>query len=432
VSRPCILFVNQHYWPDVASTGQHLTDLAEHLAAGGMDVSVLCGRGRYLAGTLEVPNRETHNGVTIRRVRTTGFGRGSFVGRAIDYAGFYVQAIALGLFGRRHDTVVYLTTPSLLSFVGRVVKTFRRQRYGVWSMDLHPEVEEALGVFKKDGMITRLLHAVGRAGDRGADFVVDLGPHMKRRLLGRGVAESRTHTIPVWSNKDEIRPVPPAENPLRAELGVNDRFVVMYSGNAGLAHRFDEVLDAMLRLRNDHRFLFLFVGGGPRRADIERFAATHEIENFRYLDYFPRERLAESLSLGDAHLLTLRHDMAGLAVPGKLYGIMAAGRPTIVIGPAACESAETVRDRRIGAVIDPHVSEAADPASSTAAGTLVGCLEAWYRNSDERDAIGKRARAAFLAEFERDIACHAWHDLLLRRVGETRSAALDAPRAAAL
>ena len=59
-ARPSLLFVNQHYYPDFASTGQHLTDLAEHLAAEGYDVSVLCSQGRYLAGTLEVPKREVH------------------------------------------------------------------------------------------------------------------------------------------------------------------------------------------------------------------------------------------------------------------------------------------------------------------------------------------------------------------------------------
>src|SRR5690606_9453597 len=128
--KPSLLFVNQHYYPDFASTGQHLTDLAEHLAAEGYDVSVLCSQGRYLAGTLEVPKREVHRGVTIRRVRATAFGRGTHLGRLIDYASFYLQVLLRVLVGRRYDYVVVLTTPPLLGTLGAVARALRGQRSG--------------------------------------------------------------------------------------------------------------------------------------------------------------------------------------------------------------------------------------------------------------------------------------------------------------
>lgn len=356
---------------------------------------------------MEAPKCEVHNGVSIRRLASTGFGRGTLVGRALDYASFYVQVLSRGLFGPRRDCVIYLTTPSILSFVGRVVWTIRGQRYGVWSMDLHPEIEEALGIFREGRPFTRLLHACARAGDRGAEFVVDLGPHMKRRLVARGVEEARTRTIPVWSWKEEIEPVAPGENPLRAELGLDGRLVIMYSGNAGLAHRFDEVLEAMRRLAGRSDLYFLFVGGGPRRAEIERFAETHAIRNFRYLDYFPRDQLKHSISIGDVHLLTLREDMAGLAVPSKLYGILAAGRPVIVIGPRASEPAETVETGGFGMVIDPEGDER-DPVDA-----LVSALHE-LQDRELRAQMGRRARTIFLERYERDVACRQWAGLLRR------------------
>src|SRR5207237_1624462 len=79
-----LLLVNQHYYPDVASTGQHLTDLAEYLASEGYSVEVLTGRGKYVAGRMNAPEVEVRNGVQIRRVRTTSFGRASHLGRIID------------------------------------------------------------------------------------------------------------------------------------------------------------------------------------------------------------------------------------------------------------------------------------------------------------------------------------------------------------
>lgn len=408
--RPSLLFINQHYYPDFASTGQHLTDLAEHLAEDGFEVHVLCSRGRYLAGKLQAPKEEVHNGVTIHRVDGTSFGRGSHLGRIADYASFYAKALRRVLFGRRFDAVIVLTTPPLLVVLGGLAQRLRGQRYGVWSMDLHPDAEEALGMLRPGSLALRILHTLNDWGYRNAEFVVDLGAYMKARLRKKGVAAERLHTIPVWSKRDEILPTPVEGNPLRAELGLQDRFVVMYSGNAGLAHRFDEVLKAMQALREHPSLYFLFVGGGPRRAEIEAFIAEHGITNARYLDYFPREQLKHSLTLADAHLLTLRPDMAGIAVPGKLYGIMAAGRPTAMLGPEASEPAQTILRERVGFVVDPAKPSATD--------RLIGGLLDLAADPDEARAMGERARAAFLAQYEQEVACRMWGTLLTRQLAD--------------
>src|SRR4051812_24096981 len=141
-----LLFVNQHYYPDVASTGQHLTDLAEHLVGQGWNVEVMAAQGRYLAGRMPAPSREVRNGVLIRRLPTASFGRGRQLGRLADYVSFYVQVLVRLLLGRTRTGVVYLTTPPLLSVIGAIVRLIRGQRYAVWSMDLHPAAEIASGM----------------------------------------------------------------------------------------------------------------------------------------------------------------------------------------------------------------------------------------------------------------------------------------------
>lgn len=402
-----LLFINQHYWPDVASTGQHLTDLAEHLAKDGFDVEVLCASGKYLAGDLDVAVREIRNGVRIRRVKTTSYGRKSNLGRMVDYASFYAKVVGRLMFARKHDLVVVLTTPPLLGFACATFGKLRGQRYAIWSMDLHPDAEEALGMLRSGSLLTKVLHGVNGFGYRKADLIVDLGPVMKQRLLGKDVAENRLKTVPVWNKADEVFPIAHENNPLRDELGMSDKFVVMYSGNAGLAHRFDEVLEVMLRLRDHPTVHFLFVGSGPRRVEVEAFISSNSIRNAHYLDYFPREALANSLSVGDVHLLTLRNDMGGIAAPGKLYGIMAAGRPVIVIGPGRSEPAITTLEENVGVVVDTAAMEA-----SAAADLLENELLRLLNDSDERTRIGEHARQVFLAKYEQAVVCAAWSRLM--------------------
>ena len=399
-----LLLVNQHYFPDVASTGQHLTDLAEHLAREGYAVEVLTGRGRYIAGRMDVPEREVRNGVSIRRLRTTSFGRGSNLGRIVDYLSFYLRVLATLLFERRRDGVLFLTTPPLLSFLGAIARVVRRQRYGIWSMDLHPDAEIASGMIRGDSVVARLLEWANATGYRKADFVIDLGRYMKARIVAKGVAPERTHTVHVWSAKEEISPVPREENPLIDELGLRDKFVVMYSGNAGVVHDFRDICGAMRQLKDDPRIYFLFVGDGPRRAEIEEFARAHASRNFQYRGYFGREQLRYSLSLADVHLISLREPFVGISVPGKLYGIMASGRPALFVGPKACESVETIIESACGAVADPEAGDAV--------GKMIETLRVWQRDPVLVQALGSNAREAFERTFERDFGCRAIEDVV--------------------
>ena len=398
-----ILFINSHYYPDVASTGQHLTDLAEHLARRGVPVEVFTSRGHYVAGRVDAPAREVRNGVRIRRVRTTAFGRTSRLGRLVDYATFYARAFWMVVTRRELTGVVFLTTPPLLGVIGRVARMIRGRRYGIWSMDLHPEAEIAAGMVGARSPLGRLLTGLNAAAYRGADFVVDLGPYMKARIAATGVSAERTHTIAVWGHVEPTHG-PDGVRALRSALGLDGRFVVMYSGNAGIVHGFDDILDAIRRLRNDPRIYFLFAGDGPRRREIEEYTARHGVSNFSYRPYFPREQLGDALAVADAHLVSLRPAFVGISVPGKLYGIMAAGRPALFVGPAQCETADTIREAGCGDVVDP--------AAGNGAAQVVAVLNRWSANPTEAREAGDRGRTVFRARFGPARNCDAFERVL--------------------
>src|SRR5689334_7835226 len=125
---------------------------------------------------------QARNGVSITRLRTTSFGRAKHIGRVIDYLSFYVRVLGALLFGPKRDGVVFLTMPPLLGFLGAIARVVRGQRYGVWSMDLHPDAEVASGMLGEGSLLAKFLEWANATGYRYADFVVDLGPYMKRRI----------------------------------------------------------------------------------------------------------------------------------------------------------------------------------------------------------------------------------------------------------
>jgi glycosyltransferase involved in cell wall biosynthesis len=400
-----ILFINQYYWPDQASTAQHLTDLAESMAARGYECHVLCSRGRYQPGEPKPKACEVREGVRIHRVAATSLGRGGTWARMTDYLSFYAGAIVQAVLLPRFDVAVTLTTPPIIGLIGTLLKWLKQTSHVYWSMDLHPDASLALGRMSPRQRWVRALSWLSGWVYRRADRVVVLGPYMADRVVLKGVDRARIETIPVWSRREQIYPIPRAANALRKDLGLGDAYVVMYSGNLGLAHSFAEVLAAARRLRDRRDVVFLFVGGGPRLAEVKAIQELEGLTNVRFLDYVPRAHLHVSLSMADVHLISMRPEMTGIVAPGKLYGVMAAGRPALFIGPDHCESADTIRLAGCGLTIAPGDVDA-----------LVAALTLLADDPSLARQMGERGRSAFLTTYERKLCCERWHELIAELV----------------
>lgn len=402
-----LLFINQYYWPDRASTAQHLTDLAESLADRGYECHVLCCKGGYQGDRSASPSNEVHNGVHIHRVGSTALGRRSMVRRMTDYLSFYARAMVKAVTLPRFEVTITLTTPPIIGLIGVILSRLKRTRHVFWSMDIHPDAGVALGLFSKRNLLVAALGKLSDSVYRAADRVVVLGPYMADRIAAKGVRPNRIESIHVWSRRDEIYPVPREGHPLRASLGLEGKFVAMYSGNMGLAHSFDDFLESARRLRHRDDVVFLFVGDGPRRKEVVAAKEAEGLDNVRLLDYFPREQLHASLSLADVHLISMRREMTGIVVPCKLYGAMASARPALFVGPEHCETADTIRRSNCG-----HTIRMGEPES------VVAAIEALAADPRAASAMGERGRAAFLAEFEREECCSRWSWMIGSLVGE--------------
>jgi glycosyltransferase involved in cell wall biosynthesis len=330
-----------------------------------------------------------------------------------DYLSFYARAVISAFRLPRFDAVVTLTTPPIIGLIGTLLRLFKGTRHVYWSMDLHPDAGIALGRMSRRNPLTRGLQWLSDLVYRRADRVVVLGDYMGERIAAKGVPPEQVAMIPVWSRRDEIFPVPREGNPLRKSLGLEGKFVAMYSGNLGLAHRAEEFIEAATRLRDREDIVFLFVGGGPRLGEVREAKQARGLDNIRLLEYFPREQLHHSLTLADAHLISMRPEMTGIVVPGKLYGAMAASRPTIFVGPKHCETADTIRQAGCGHTIEPD--------------DVDGLVSAIARLADDPSLarrMGERARSSFLAGYERKLCCDRWNHLVASLLVDPRPRAM--------
>ena len=139
-----------------------------------------------------------------------------------------------------------------------------------WLQDIYPEVAIRLGVPLVKGPAGQTLAYFRDASLKAADTNVVVGERMAEYVMLRGISPDRVHVIHNWSDDEQISPVTHADNPLRRGWGLDDKFVVGYSGNLGRAHEFETILAAGERLRNDPRIVFIFIGGGHRMDELDR------------------------------------------------------------------------------------------------------------------------------------------------------------------
>jgi len=376
-----VLLLNQFFHPDLAATAQIATDLAIDLARAGAEVTALATSGSYLGGG-KLPAEEIHEGVRIVRVPCTSFGKGSIPRRLADYGSFYASA-ALRLATReRPDIVVAMSTPPLVAVLGAGMRAVGA-RFVYWVQDLYPELAIEFGVLTRRSPATRVLEFASRTVLRQADAVVALGDAMAQRLIANGARESRVHVIPNWADGTGIRPIAHAENPFRREHGFDGKPVFLYSGNMGRGHDLATLLSAAHAMREEA--VFAFIGDGAKRPEVE--AAARECPSIRLLPYQPRARLSQSLSAADVHLIAQDASTVGLIEPSKLYGILAAGRPVLYVGPASSEVARTIEREAVGRVI--------------ANGNVDGVVQALRELGETRDVLGARARVAFDMAYDR-------------------------------
>jgi len=348
------LLLNQTFYPDHVSTAQHLSDLALRLVERGHEVTVLSSRRAYDNPQKRFPRRELWRGVRICRVGSTGLGKTAKWRRAVDFASFNLFCSIRAILLPRHDVVVALTSPPLISVIGACLAKLWRSRFHYWVMDLNPDEAIAAGWLKHGSLAARILARMSLFSFWRADRIIALDRFMRDRIVSKGVVPEKIKVLAPWSHDEHVRFDVAGREAFRGKHGLKDKFVIMYSGNHSPCHPLDTLLGAAARLAQDPRFVFCFVGGGSEFRRIQQMIqeppaptlhsprSNAPRSNILCLPYQPLDQLAGSLSAADLHVVVMGDPFIGIIHPCKIYNILSTGAPVLYIGPSPSHVSETL------------------------------------------------------------------------------------------
>jgi glycosyltransferase involved in cell wall biosynthesis len=345
-----LLVINQYYAPDVASTGQLAAEICENLAASGTEVHVVTGQPSYTADSVEAPAYEIRNGVHIHRIEVGIKGRERRVERILGYVKFLLGAnrMARAIVNiEKPESILTFHNPPFVGWIGARLARKHNLRFTYAPYDIHPDVLIATGWLRLPRPIIWLWEAVNRYIFGSARSVIALGEGMRNTLIfGKGVSSSKVQVVPLWG-RPEFSPAT-RDAGIRAELGIDEHaMMLLYSGNMGIMHHLEEILDAAAELR-DAPVRFVFVGDGAKRETLLERVERNKLCNVQFLPFQTEERFARLVAASDVCLVVLEPGLEKLAVPSRSFTFLSAGKPLMTLMSPEADVARLITENFAG------------------------------------------------------------------------------------
>jgi colanic acid biosynthesis glycosyl transferase WcaI len=390
-----ITLVSQVFYPEMSSTSQLFTSLMEEFTENGWEVEVVCGR----IGRASVESDSLHNRMKINRIGISINSNSRIIWRAIGYISFMAGLVKYFLLRRVNSKVIVLTNPPFNPMLFLLISIFRNVSFDLFLLDIYPEGLERLksGVLKK--FIFLPWKKLNKISYRRCDAIYVLGRDMQNLITqDYGISEKKVIYLPHWSAIEPSCTVRFNETKASKRHNLQNKFVVQYSGNMGLWHDIESLVRAANELKEYKSICFHFIGDGIRKIKARNLASELGCDNIIWSPFVPLGDLHDSLSACHVSLISLRPELKGIAVPCKLYGIMASGRPILSAAPEGSELALTLEEFRCGANCRPGDFK-----------SLASEIKKNFHNRDLGETMGSNGYNALKENF---LVEHAYHRLI--------------------
>jgi glycosyltransferase involved in cell wall biosynthesis len=333
-----VLFLSNYFPPEVNALANRTSEHARQWVREGGTVEVVAGpphfpEGRIYEGYANRLGFERLHGIDVMRVPMYVAPNQGFLRRTVSYVSYMLSATWFADRTRTEPGVVVASTPQFFAgLAGWLVSRRRRRPFVLEVRDLWPESIVQVGAMRR-GLQIRALEWLEGVLYRSADHVVIVSPAFRAHIEARGVAPERITVLPNGVDSTWLHePVPAAEAAaLRAELGVEGKFVVSYLGTVGMAHGIEVLLEAARRC-SDPDVVFLVVGAGAEWPNLRQVARREGLSNLRMIGKQSRRRIRRFYAASDVSIVHLRDRPAfRKVIPSKMFESMAMELP-IVLG----------------------------------------------------------------------------------------------------
>ena len=357
-----LLVYAHYYYPDVASTGQILTELCEGMKET-FDITVICVVPSY-TGKIEEKYKtqriykENINGINIVRVRVPEFQKSNKVSRIKNLLSYFFNSLIATLKIEKQDYIFTISQPPILGGILGVLGKWIKGGKLIYNIqDFNPEQTMAVG-YAKNKLLLNTVMMIDKFSCKQSNEVIVVGRDMQETLRNRfnNKKVPENTFINNWIDEKEIYPL--SENhpkivAFKEKYNLQDKFIIMYSGNIGLYYDLENIIKVIGKFKGREDVIFAFVGDGTVKKEIESYATENKLNNVTFIPYQDKADLVYSLNSADIHWVVNAKGIKGVSVPSKLYGVMAAGKSVLGVLDEGSEARLIVDECNCGVCTEP-------------------------------------------------------------------------------
>ena len=354
-----VLLYTYNYYPEPIGIAPLMTELAEGLVRKGHKVRVVTAMPNYPERKIypgykgQLYKREVRNGVEIDRCFVAIHPKPGLIGRAMLEGSFITLSFIKAISGWRPD-VILSTSPSLPACLPvALTKKIFRCPVVLSLQDILPEAAIQTGLIS-NALAIKVLEKLEKFAYASATKISVITPSFATNLRTKGVANPKISCISNWVDVNFVSPQPKQNNAFRHKHRLQDKFVVLYSGNIARTQGVRTIVHAAQQLQNHPDIQFVIVGESSRLADLKALTQQLGVSNVKLLPFVDRKELPEMLAAADVSLITQKKNVIGFNMPSKTQVIMASGRPIIASVPAEGTTASAIRKSNSGLVVEPE------------------------------------------------------------------------------
>ncbi len=356
-----MLVYANYFHPEVASTSQLLTELCMELSKD-FEITVICSVPCY-TGKIEKKYQqkkyyfENLEGIKIIRVSVPEFDKTKKLSRIKHILTYFCRSIKMSFKVGKMDIVYTISQPPILGgTLGYIGKKITKGKLVYCIQDFNPEQIMAVN-YSKNSLLLKLLLKIDKFVCKKSNLVITVGRDMQQTLINRFDNKKVPNNIVInnWMDEKDVYPLKKADPKVidfKKKYKLDDKFVIMYSGNVGLFYDLENLVKVFEKYKDSKDIVFAVVGEGAVKKNLMDYCKEHKMNNVKFIPYQAKSDLIYSLNAADVHLVTNAKGIKGVSVPSKIYGCLATNVPIFGILEKDSEAWQIIQKSNCGVLAE--------------------------------------------------------------------------------
>lgn len=303
-----------------------------------------------MTGFLNPRNRSLNPNVKVENLAK--YDRSSSLKRIFSWSLAFIKALYLIKWKYPKADLFLVSNPPMAT----LLPLFCKNPFTVLIYDIYPDALLEFKIFKSDSSIIKYWKKANIKVYSRAKRIYTLTEGMKNKL-SHYVSGDKIEVIPIWTDNDFLKPIKKKDNKFLKEQNLEDKFIVMYSGNLGKSHPIEVLVEIANELKEHKNLFFLIIGGGDKFELIKQKIKEYNLDTIRLLEWQPTELLPYTLSAADLAVVSLGVEATDLSIPSKTYNLMSVGVPILCIANKDAALAKLIKQHENGETFSSNQRE---------------------------------------------------------------------------